>query len=85
MAKSKIERKLAAILVGWWCARLFRSGERSNRWWRIVVLAVGLIVMSVVAPIPGLGALTLFSAFVLGTGAAVAQAMCMRDAFGSAP
>ncbi len=74
-----------AILVGWWCARLFRSGERSTRRWRIAVLAAGLIVMSVVALIPGLGVLTLLAAFVLGTGAVVVQAMSMRDAFGSTP
>ena len=73
-----------AILVGWWCARLVRSGERTSKLWRIAVLAAGLVVLSVIALIPGLGALVLFIAFVLGTGAVIVQAMAMRAALGAA-
>jgi cytoskeletal protein CcmA (bactofilin family) len=72
-----------AILVGWTCARLVGRGEKASRLWRIAVLAAGLVVMSLIALIPGLGALMLFVAFVLGSGAVVVQAMAMRDMQGA--
>ena len=74
-----------AILFGWWCARLVCSGERTSKLWRIAVLVAGLVVLSVIALIPGLGALVLFTAFVLGTGAVVLQGMAMRAGHGAMP
>lgn len=69
-----------AILVGWTCARRIGRGESTSLLWRIVVLAVGLVILSVIALVPGVGALMLIVAFVMGTGAVLLQGAALRSA-----
>ena len=69
-----------AILVGWTCARRIGRGESASLLWHIVVLAVGLVVLSLITLVPGFGALMLIIAFVMGTGAVLLQGMAMRGA-----
>ena len=69
-----------AILVGWTCARRIGRGESASLLWRIVVLAVGLVVLSLITLVPGFGTLMLIIAFVMGTGAVLLQGMAMRGA-----
>ena len=69
-----------AILVGWTCARRTGKGESTSLLWRIIVLAVGLVVLSMIALVPGFGALILLIAFAMGTGAVLLQGMAMRGA-----
>ncbi len=67
-----------AILVGWTCARRIGKGEGTSLLWRIVVLAGGLVVLSMIVLVPGFGALMLIIAFVMGTGAVLLQGVAMR-------
>ena len=61
---------VAALAVGRAAARLARkSGDATTRWGRIAVLAVGVVVLGVVAFVPVLGALALAAALSLGLGA----------------
>ncbi len=61
---------IAALAVGRGAARLARkSGDATTRWGRIAVLAVGVVVLGVVAFVPVLGALALLVALSLGLGA----------------
>jgi cytoskeletal protein CcmA (bactofilin family) len=69
-----------AILVGWTCARRIGKGEGAPLLWRIVVLAGGLVALSMIALVPGFGALMLIIVFVMGTGAVLLQGMAMRGA-----
>ena len=74
-----------AIMIGLTCARLVGKDKRASLLWRIAVLAAGLVVLSVFALIPGLGALILLIAFAMGTGAVLLQGVAMRTEKGMSP
>lgn len=70
----------AALLMGQVLARLVRRDAESRFWPRVAALAVGLLVLSVLALVPFLGPLIVIAALMLGLGAMALQVAGARRA-----
>ena len=68
----------AALLMGQVLARLVRRDAEGRFWPRVAALAVGLLVLSILALVPLLGPLIVIAALMLGLGSLVLQVLNVR-------